>query len=65
MEYFDRVAVTTATTGTGTITFGSVLDTNFFSFAEQGAVDTDQVYYMLNEGGDVEIGIGTIGGSET
>lgn len=65
MKFFDRVAVATATTGTGTITLGSVLDTNFFTFAEQGAVDGDVVYYMLNEGGDVEIGIGTLGSSVT
>lgn len=65
MKFFDRVAVSTATTGTGTVTLGTVLDTNFFTFAEQGAADADQVYYMLNEGGDVEIGIGTIGGTVT
>lgn len=65
MKFFDRVAVVTATTGTGTATLGAVLADNFFTFAEQGAADGDEVYYMLNEGGDVEIGIGTIGGGET
>lgn len=65
MKLLNSVGVATATTGTGTITLGSVLGTNFFTFAEAGAVDGDEVYYRIDEGGNVEIGIGTIGGSET
>ena len=65
IKHFDGVVQTTATTGAGTITLGAVLNSQYFSFAEAGAVDGDKVFYRIDEGGDVEIGIGTIGNSET
>lgn len=63
MKFFDGVGHVTATTGTGTITLGAAIDSSYFTFAEQGAVSTDQVYYRIDEDGDVEIGIGTLGAS--
>ena len=62
---FNRVAVAIATTGTGTVTFGSALDTDFLTPSEAGAVDADTPWYLLEEGGDFEIGQGTVGGSVT
>ncbi len=64
-KIFNRVAVAIATTGTGTVTLGSAIDTDMLTPAEAGAVDTDTPWYLLEEGGDFEIGQGTVGGSVT
>lgn len=64
-KLFDLVKVNIATTGTGTITFGSVFSPEFFTPAEAGAVDGDAVRYVLIDGTDVELGIGVIGGTVT
>jgi hypothetical protein len=64
-KLFDLVKVNTATTGTGTITFGSVFSPEFFTPSEVGAVDGDKVRYVLIDGTDIELGEGTIGGSVT
>lgn len=63
MKFFDGVGHVTTTTGTGTITLGAAIDSSYFTFAEQGAADADEVYYRIDEDGDVEIGIGTLGSS--
>jgi hypothetical protein len=65
MKFFNRVAVVTATTGTGTLTFGAVVSAKFLTPAEAGAVDADETYYLIEDGSDFELGIGTVGGSET
>lgn len=64
-KLFDLVKVNIATTGTGTVTFGSVFSPEFFTPSEVSAVDGDTVRYVLIDGTDIELGVGTIGGSVT
>jgi hypothetical protein len=64
-KLFDLVKVNIATTGTGTVTFGSVFSPEFFTPSEVGAADGDTVRYVLIDGTDIELGTGVIGGSVT
>lgn len=59
-KLFDRVKVNIATTGTGTVTFGSASTAAFLTPTEAGCVDGDTVRYCIVDGTDYEIGIGTI-----
>lgn len=54
----NRAKMTTATTGTGTVTLGSAV-TAFLTFAEAGAVNATVYSYVIEDGNDVEYGIGT------
>ena len=56
--YANRVWMTTATAGTGTITLGSA-KAGYLTFAEAGVADTNTVTYVLIDGSDFEIGTGT------
>jgi hypothetical protein len=59
----DRVKEVTTTSGTGTYTLGGAVD-GFQAFSAV-TVDTDTVYYAITDDTDWEVGIGTIGGTQT
>jgi hypothetical protein len=50
--------MTTATTGTGTMTLGSAVAGNL-TFDEAGAVNSTVYYYVIEDGDDFEAGVGT------
>jgi hypothetical protein len=62
--YANRVWMTTATTGTGTITLGSA-KAGYLTPAEAGVADADTVTYCIIDGNDFELGTGTYTSSGT
>lgn len=61
-KLFDRVGMTTATTGTGTITLGSAItdatNGDLVTFATAGVATGDLVNYLITDGNAWEIGTG-------
>ena len=63
-KLFNLVGMTTATTGTGTITLGSAIS-GYLTPALAGVADGDVVAYAINDGAGSEVGTGTYTASGT
>jgi hypothetical protein len=57
-KLFNLVGMTTATTGTGTMTLGSAIS-GYLTPALAGVADGDTVAYAINDGANSEVGTGT------
>ena len=60
VKFVDRVKLNLTTTGTGTVTFGTVVE-GFQSLSDASVVDAETVRYTIESGTDYEVGTGTIG----
>lgn len=58
VKLLNRAYVETTTVGTGAISLGPKV-VGYQSFVEAGAVDGDELYYVIEEGTSWEVGVGT------
>ena len=63
-KLFNLAKITTATSGTGTITLGSAVS-GFLTFALAGVSDGDIVSYGISDGANSEVGYGTYASAGT
>lgn len=63
-KLYNIARMTTATTGTGTITLGSAVS-GYLTFAQAGVANADVVDYAIKDGSNSEIGTGTYTSSGT
>ena len=63
-KLYNLARMTTATTGTGSITLGAAVS-GYLTFAQAGVVNGDVVDYAIKDGNNSEIGIGTYSASGT
>lgn len=63
-KLYNLARMTTATTGTGTITLG-VASSGFLTFAATGVANGDAVFYGIKDGSNSEVGYGTYTSSGT
>lgn len=64
-KYLNRAWMTTSTTGTGTITLGTAKSNDYLTFAEAGIANSDTANYVIIDGTDFEVGLGTYTSSGT
>jgi len=64
-KYVNRAWMTTATTGTGTVTLVAAVSGDHYTFAEAGMSNGDTANYVIRDGDDVEMGVGTYTSSGT
>ena len=64
MALHNMAGMSTATTGTGTITLSSAL-TGLQSFSDAGVVDGEKIPYSIKDGNNWEVGLGTYTASGT
>lgn len=57
--FHDRAAVTSATTGTGTVTLGSAISGPYQSFSASGVTNGESLRYIIVDGNAWETGTGT------